>query len=308
MNNLDELAFHTTHSPFSDPGAHAALLENVAPTLAAIRDAAHPLVFHYRGGGNWAENGIAPDRIAEADLRYADAMLGRLGELADLPLGSDRAPHQRIVGCCRDFALLAVSLCRQLGIPARSRTGFVSYFMPGWYLDHTVAEVWDASEARWRLVDVELAAGHADPNDGAVLDAFDLPRDRFVTANDAWNNCRAGALDPERFAVHPEEAPELRSWPYLRHNLMLDLAALNNHEMLLWDVWGIDPQDDQTADLSPGDLALLDEVAAATTFDTRRQLFTRDDLRVPPVVTSYSPEHGDHPVQVPLRAAEPSGR
>jgi hypothetical protein len=141
MNDLDELQFHTSHSPFSDPGPHAPLLANVAPTLAAIRDAVHPLVFHYRAGGDWAANGIAPERIAEADLRYASAMLGRLMELADLPLGADRAPHQRIVGCCRDFALLAVSLCREHGIPARSRTGFAAYFAPGWYLDHTVAEV-----------------------------------------------------------------------------------------------------------------------------------------------------------------------
>jgi hypothetical protein len=136
-----------------------------------------------------------------------------------------------------------------------------------------------------------------------VLDALDLPRDRFVTANDAWNRCRAGELDPERFAVHPEEEPELRSWPYLRHNLMLDLAALNNHEMLLWDVWGIDLQDDPTAGLSPGDRELLDEVAAAAAFDQRRQLFARDELRVPPVVTSYAPQNDDAPTEVTLRLA-----
>jgi len=298
MTNPDELTFHTMHSVFSDPGVHAGMVDAVSPRLAAIRNAAHPLVFHYRGGGDWAENGIATDRINEVNLRYAEAMLARLVELADVPLGRDRRPGQRIVGCCRDFALLAVALCRHHGIPARSRTGFATYFMPGWFIDHTVAEVWDASASRWRLLDVELAVEHTDPNDGTVLDAFDLPNDRFVTGDDAWKGCRAGELNPERFVVHPDlEIPQLRGWPYLRHNLVQDLAALNNHEMLLWDVWGIDFADDPT----PEQIALLYEVSAAGTFAERTRLFAHADLRVPPEVTSFTPGGNGSPTQVTLR-------
>ena len=303
MSRQTELDFHTAHSVFTDPGAQAELLEAVPANLAAIRDAVHPLVFHYRGGGDWAENGIAPERMAEVDLRYASDMLARLAELADRPLGTDRAPHERIVGCCRDFALLAVSLCRQHGIPARSRTGFAAYFMPGWLIDHTVAEVWDEDESRWRLVDVELAAGHVDPTDGAVLDALDLPRDRFITGNDAWSRCRAGDLDPGRCVVHPDlEIPELRGWPYLRHNLVVDLAALNNHEMVLWDVWGIDFASEPTTE----QLALLDEIAAADTFADRQRLFAHPELRVPPVVTSFSPANDAAPIEVALRQPVPA--
>src|SRR3712207_9394020 len=42
-----------------------------------------------------------------------------------------------------------------------------------------------------------------------------------------------------------------RSWPYLQHNLIHDLAALNKVEMLLWDAWGLadehstDPHEDR---------------------------------------------------------------
>ncbi|WP_328646029.1 hypothetical protein OHS58_42375 [Amycolatopsis sp. NBC_00348] len=46
--------------------------------------------------------------------------------------------------------------------------------------------------------------------------------------------------------------PHLRGLPYARHNLVLDLAALNKHEMILWDVWGV--IDDADAELSADEL------------------------------------------------------
>src|SRR5687768_11054798 len=99
MTPLDtELTWYTSHSTFSNPGPRAAMLDAVPNHLAAMREAVTPLVFHYGGDGDWAENGIAPERI---------------------------------VGCCRDFTLLFVSLARYHGIPARSRVGFATYFFRG---------------------------------------------------------------------------------------------------------------------------------------------------------------------------------
>jgi len=65
-------------------------------------------------------------------------------------------------------------------------TGFASYFMPGLFIVHTLAEVWDASAFQWRLVNVAFAVLHTVPNDGTMLDAFDLPQDRFVRGDNAW--------------------------------------------------------------------------------------------------------------------------
>ena len=79
----------------------------------------------------WAENGIAPERISEVDTRYAAAMFARLGELADLPLSAARQPRQRLVGCCRDFTVLFVSMARHKGIPSRARVGFAGYLIDG---------------------------------------------------------------------------------------------------------------------------------------------------------------------------------
>jgi hypothetical protein len=296
----DHGAFYSAQSRITDPGRFADWAAGVPGELSAIRKAARQLVFHYRAGGDYAENGIEPGRVTEIDTRYAERMLARLAELADQPLVRDRAPRQRIVGCCRDFTVLFLAIARQHGIAARARVGFAGYFEPGWWLDHVVAEVWDAGQQRWRLVDPELGDDHTDPADGALVDPEDIPGSKFLAGPCSWQQCRAGTADAERFLVHPSmDIPATRGWPYLRHNLILDLAALTGHEMLLWDSWGLDELDGEP---TPGQLAELDEAAAVTgdsgaPLDLIQQLYRRDGFRVPDVVTSFSPA-ADGPLRV----------
>jgi len=296
-------AWYGTQSRVTDPGPFAGRLDAVPPDLAAMQAIARQLVFHYRAGGDYAENGIDPGRIAEIDTRYADAMLARLAELAGPPLTAGRPARQRLVGCCRDFTVLFLAIARHQGVPARARVGFAGYFVPGWFVDHVVAEVWDAGQQRWRLVDPELADGHTGGSDPSPVDPLDVPASRFLTGPRAWRACRACEADPERFAVDPDlKVPGTRGWPYLRHNLVHDLAALTKREMLLWDEWGLADLD---AEPSPDQLALLDGLAAATsspslTAGQAQELARLDGLRVPPVVTSHSPA-SSAPVQVTLR-------
>lgn len=146
-----------------------------------------------------------------------------------------------------------------------------------------------------------MPRGHVDPVDGTELDLLDVPRDRFVVGPDAWRACRSGAADPATFVVAPElDVPLLRGWPYLLHNLVHDLAALNKHEMILWDGWGVmagvEHVDEATA-------ARMDEVAAVLAspdVDRIQAIFSAEDLRVPPVVTSMT-EPGGSLTQVTLR-------
>lgn len=300
MVAVSEHSAYAAQSPVTDPGDLAERLDAVSGDLVALQRAARQLVFHYRADGDFAENGIAAERIAEIDTRYADHMLRRLVELHDMPLGSERLPRQRLVGCCRDFTVLFLALARRKGLPARARVGFATYFAAGWNVDHEIAEVWDAAEQRWRLVDPELHEGHRDPADGAVIDPLDVPPDRFIVAPRAWLACRAGEADPTRFLVDPGlEIPQTRSWPYLVHNLLHDLAALNKQEMVLWDSWGLAESDE----LSAEQLALLDRVAqlmvsGTVTVDDLRELYSCAELHVPSVITSYSPAAG-----APLRVA-----
>lgn len=293
-------SIYASQSPFTDPGEFADRLEAVPGDITSLQRAACRLVFHYRGDGDFAENKIAEHRINEIDTRYADRMLKRLVDLHDAPLTDERLPHQRLVGCCRDFTVLFLAMARQKGLPARARVGFATYFAAGWNVDHEIAEVWDTEGQHWRLVDPELREGHVDPTDGAVVNPLDVDPTRFITAPQAWLACRAGRADPERFVVAPDlDEPMTRSWPFIVHNLLQDLAALNKHEMVLWDDWGLADSDD----LDEDHRALLDRVARImvgdeVTVDDLRNLYDQDEFRVPSVVTSYSPA-----AEAPLRVS-----
>ena len=100
-----------------------------------------------------------------------------------------------------------------------------------------------------------------------------------------------------------EEIDDTRGWPYLRHNLIHDLAALNSRELLLWDSWGLMESGAVTA----VDLALLDLVAEMTRApepvgDTVQGLYEGEPgLRVPETVMSYSPATGV-PREVTIRS------
>ncbi len=288
---------YRTQSRFTDPGRLASWLDEMPETgLAALREASSRLVFHYRAHGDVAGHGFAPERLAEINLRYADAQLARLRELSPAVPGADRTVTERVLGCCRDFTVLFLAMARHHGVPARARVGFATYLVPGWALDHVIAEVWDGR--RWRLVEPEMPAGHVDPADGTVLDVLDVPRDRFLVGPDAWRACRSGAADPERFVVAPRLAmPDLRGWPYLLHNVVLDLAALNKHEMILWDGWGLLESSDPVRGPDEATAARMDELAALLADpkvapDRIRSAFEADDLRVPPVVSSVTPTDG----------------
>jgi hypothetical protein len=129
----------------------------------------------------------------------------------------------------------------------------------------------------------------------------DLPRDRFLVGADAWRACRSGAIDPDRFVVSPElTEPNLRGLSQVRHDLVQDLASLNKHEMILWDLWGRLSGD---AEVPEQDARAADELAALLqdpTDDDLRAAFDDDAYRVPPVIRSIA-QAAQVPVEVVLR-------
>jgi Transglutaminase-like superfamily len=302
---VEPQTYYAEQSPVTDPGELGEMLAELPPDPETLQRVARGLVLHYRAEDP-AAHGVPDERLTEIDTRYAETMLDRLIELDGRQLTEERPPAKRLLGCCRDFTVLFLAMARQHGIPARARVGFATYFVPGFNVDHEVAEVWDAAASRWRLVDPELWDEHVDPNDGARVDPLDVPRDRFLVAGSAWQACRRGAADPETFLVDPGlDIAETRGWPQVRHNLLQDLAALNKVEMLLWDDWGL-----LLEDLAARDQELLDHVAEVTiaageAFAQVRRLYEDNErLRVPSTVTSFSPAVGE-PRRVALKFDPP---
>ncbi len=303
-------AYHwISQSNVTDPGTLKAALDELPDGLAGLQRLSQELVFHYRAGGDWDAAGVARDRIREVDIRYVEDMLRRLTELEG-DLSSERAPSQRIVGCCRDYTVLLVAMLRHKGIPARARVGFATYLAQDWILDHVVAEVWDEADARWRLVEAQVGEDFV-PADGPGFDPLDIPRDRFLTGPKAWLEARAGVREHERFAVAPDvDVPATRGWPYLRHNLLHDLAAVAKTEMILWDEWGLmtgPPPRISNATHARRQLEMLDHVARLLAdpdcpVENIEEWAQREGLAVTETVTSYSPASGE-PLTVDVRRA-----
>jgi hypothetical protein len=188
-------------------------------------------------------------------------------------------------------------MLRAHGIPARARCGFGRYFGRGEHEDHWVAEYGDAGRERWTLADVQLDALQQKAL-GIAFDPFDVPRDQFVVAGEAWTLCRSGSADPATFGIG-----ELRGLWFVRGNVVRDLASLNGVETLPWDAWGLADVPDEA--LTADDLALVDRAAGLIAGDAPdlaaiRALFADPRLRVPAVITSYT-DAGPVEVALPVR-------
>jgi hypothetical protein len=88
------------------------------------------------------------------------------------------------------------SMLRSKGIPSRVRCGFAAYFHDGWE-DHWVCEYWDGSTQEWHLSDPQLDAIQR-RKCRVGFDPTDVPRQSFLTADQAWLDCRAGRSDASK--------------------------------------------------------------------------------------------------------------
>lgn len=289
MASLTPQTYYATQSPITDPKQYAHLYEELPHRVDDVSRVVQGLVLHYFGD-KWQYN-YPPERTAEIDTRYISAILERILELDARPLVDPRLPDARIVGCCRDYTALAVSILRHAGVPARSRHGFADYFEAGYYMDHVVVQFWNGEA--WQLCDSQIDQRYFNVN------VHDVPRDRFIVGGQAWQMCRAGKADPDLFGLG--SVMPIKGWSFIRSRMMQDLAALNKTEMLCWEEWTLDGPQEQ---LSESDLALLDHVAAVTQqgdagFAEVRRLFTEDErLRLPAVFKNFSPAHT--PDELPL--------
>lgn len=267
----------------SSPGKHAPLFDDLPKDIAGLAKTVQGLLLHEFFASAYGVT-IPDDRRFESHIRPVEAILDRILAIDAQPLTVTRSPEKRVIGVCRHFALLLVSMLRAAGIPARARCGFGNYFHAGYYEDHWVCEYWHADAGRWMLADPQF-----DDKFRAALrishDVLDVPRNRFLVAADAWRLCRAGQLDAAQFGIF---RGNLRGLWFVAGNLVRDGAALTGTEMLAWDVWGAMPRPDQPLD--DATLAFFDRLADLTrdpdsTLDQLSSLYESDErLRVPSVV------------------------
>jgi Transglutaminase-like superfamily len=222
---------HAVHTPYSDPGEHAALVTVLPIEPAALSAVARNLIVHYRASGHE----LPEDTRDEVNARWVEGILAADQRRHQWPLDRPREVTSRVQGCCRDHTLFCVATLRTHGVAARSRVGFAGYFVEGWHHDHVVVDAW--LDGRWQRFDSEIdgpRAGLPTPMDIAPEPPGGSG---FVTAAQVWAAYRRGDIDPDSYGVDPD-MPLFRGPRFLFDEVIYEVAHRFGDEMLLWDAWG----------------------------------------------------------------------
>jgi transglutaminase superfamily protein len=244
--NLDT---YRTPVAMSDAGRQARLFDGLPHDVGGLAQVVQGLMVHEHIAPAYGLT-LSPEQHAQAHLRSVEKILETITAQDRKPLPVARPASERVVGVCRHFTLLHVAMLRAQGVAARARCGFGAYFVERMFIDHWVTEYWNEAQKRWVLVDAQLD-GRQRELFKIGFDPLDVPRDQFLVAGQAWELCRAGKADPDSFAIL-----DMHGLWLIAGNVIRDVAALNNHEMLPWDVWGAMTRND--AEL---DLPLIDRLA-----------------------------------------------
>lgn len=252
MDQAEILSYYLDHGPMTDPRDQAHLFSGLPGDVPGLIKTIQGLQVHIFWANAYHLT-LDDERQKEVTLRPVWRKLPRLLELDSAPLNQPRLAERRLVGNCRDFTVLTVSMLREKGIPARSRCGFGTYFIPGHFEDHWVLEYWDAARESWVMADAQMD----DLQQEALkldFDPLDMPPGAFVTGGEAWLMARRGEADPDCFGIF-----EYKGMDFIKGNLLRDLAALNKFEVLPWDFWGWVER--PAAEMNTEDLAFLDHTA-----------------------------------------------
>ena len=244
--NLDT---YRTPVAMSDAGRQARLFDGLPHDVGGLAQVVQGLMVHEHIAPAYGLT-LSPEQHAQAHLRSVEKILETIAAQDRKPLPVARPAGERVVGVCRHFTLLHVAMLRAQGVAARARCGFGAYFVERMFIDHWVTEYWNEAQKRWVLVDAQLD-GRQRELFKIGFDPLDVPRDQFLVAGQAWELCRAGKADPDSFAIL-----DMHGLWLIAGNVIRDVAALNNREMLPWDVWGAMTRND--AEL---DLPLIDRLA-----------------------------------------------
>jgi len=225
------LDFYRTPVDLSDAGLHARLLDDLPRDIPGLVKVVQGLLIHEHMTDAYGV-ALPAERRGESHARPIEAMLAAIAARDPSPLSAPRAAADRYICVCRSFALLLVAILRHQGVPARARCGFGAYFEAGKFYDHWVVEYWSTAGKRWVKVDSQVDDRQREMF-GVTIDTLDVTPEQFLVAGDAWKLCRSGREDPQDFGIL-----DMHGLWFIASNIVRDVAALNNREMLPWDVWG----------------------------------------------------------------------
>jgi sulfatase modifying factor 1 len=183
------LDFYRQFSPFTDPGEYTYLYKNLPDSLPELCKLIRSQFIHpFAELPNYREQ-IPKERWNEM-MNYPTVKSILKGLVNSNPAGLiyNRKPEDRLVLGCPQNAILLASILKYRGVPARVRAGHATYLAPGFHVNHTICEVWNAEENHWMLVDPST-------------DKVDFSSDEFDFSNEAWLQMQKGEIDPNLYGI-----------------------------------------------------------------------------------------------------------
>lgn len=272
--------YFKTAAEISDPKQYKRMLLGLPDDPREICRRIQGLLIH----PDWIENygaTIDAGRVnVEQQARSVVEILDHICTLQNSPLDQTRTPAKRAIGSSRNFALLLCSVLRSKGVPSRLRSGFATYFEPGFFDQHCICEYWSDTENYWVRIDPQLDDLQVQTL-GITFDACDIPIDDYLYAGEGWIMCRRGRAEQSIFG-----SKRSNGLGFIKGSIVRDILALNKIETLPWDAgWGIvDGNDLQEVDR--GELGYIDRLArcSANSLVHLAHSFFKDDekIRFPP--------------------------
>ncbi len=233
-DNISVLDFYRQYSSYTDPGEYAYLYKNLPESLPELCSLIKSQFIHPYAELQRYRDIIPKERWNEY-LEYptVHSILEGLITYNSSGLIKDRKPEDRLILGCRENAILLASILKYRGIPARVRTGHVTYLRPGFHLSHTLCEVWNENENRWMLVDPSMVM-------------IDFSREQFDFSNELWLKLQNKEIDPDQYgfpgrysgfvSIVGKVCPDLASilgteYPVNHYAPILDYVFENNDQL-----------------------------------------------------------------------------
>lgn len=254
-----DFSFYSEQSKITNPRQFIGKYEDLPASPAELLRVVQGLVIHGDQGKLYGVT-FSRRQMEEELLRTVPQMLGKLLKIDGSSLSATREPNLRLIGMCRDYALLLLSFLRYKGIPTRLRVGFADYFQSElMYEDHWLIEYYHLEKQRWIRVDAqldEIQTAHY----GITFNTEDMPSDiGYLLGGQAWMLCRSGERHPEDFGYNKN----WKGWNSVKGNLLHDFNSLLGLELLPWDLW-TELSTKKYSHLSRYEKDLLDEMALLT--------------------------------------------
>jgi hypothetical protein len=255
------LGFYRTQSEVTDPGPYATAYDDLPEGIPELCRAIQRNLIHmwWIGEQTYGFTKETLERegrnlIDEISLRTAADMLEWILRMDPRPISEPRDARKRLVGNCRDYTILLVSILRHRDVPARARTGTARYFFPdGSRLeDHWICEFWNEAEQRWQQTDAQIDDVMRESMKLAC-DPADLPANQFLTGWQCYDELASGRVEPEGIGF----PPDFCGMGYVLNKMLADLASVTGMEILPWAGWGIGGPDGGTR---PGDRELIERM------------------------------------------------